>query len=221
MTGINITFGTFKKSQRDTSSHVKYADKAVVTVEGVKGDNKSRRVLFNATAMEVLNIPAGASQNIIFGFVDADELGNRRLLIANADMLPNKEQTVVYNTSKNKVSFEESKEKGKGISNSNLHKEINNFLEIDEMISHEYELEFFGTNEGLDLYEFKKIMSLTDNQSINDYTVNPLQFASKIEMNAMLEGAIDEAPEVETCCPTSEELNEATSFNYHEDDAVL
>jgi len=177
MTGINITFGTIKKSLRDTSSHVKYADKAVVTVEGIKGENKTRRVLFNATAMEKLNIPAGASQNIIFGFVEADQVGDRKLLIANADMLPNKEQTVVYNTSKNKVSFEESKEKGKAIGNSSLHREINTFLEIDENVSHEYELHFFATNEGLDLYEFKKIITANDTQTINDYAIgsHPLE----------------------------------------------
>lgn len=205
MTGINITFGTIKKSQRDTSGHVKYADKAVVTVEGVKGDNKTRRVLFNAKAMEVLNLPAGASQNIIFGFIEADELGNRRLLIANADMLENKAQTVVYNTSKNKVSFEESKEKGKAIGNAGLHKELNTFLEINEMISHEYELKHFGINEGLDLYEFKKIVSEADNQSINDYTKNPLEMDQE-----HLADIADDEVEVST--------QDDSAFNYHEAD---
>lgn len=210
MSMINITFGTIKKNLRDTASHIKYPNDAVVTVEGVKGENKTRRVLFNALAMEKLNIPAGASQNIIFGFVEADELGNRKLLIANADMLPNKEQTVVYNTSKNKVSFEESKEKGKAIGNSRLHSEINAFLEIDEQISHEYKLEFFGTNEGLDLYEFKKILTETDNQTINDYIKNPLELSP-----SDLEGLTEED------LYSVKDVQETEQFNYHEDDAVL
>lgn len=206
MTGINITFGTIKKAGRDTSNHVKYANKAVITVEGVKGDNKSRRVLFNSTAMDILKLPVGSSQNIIFGFVEADEIGNRKLLIANADMLENKAQTVVYNTSKNKVSFEESKEKGKGISSSTLHKELNSFLEIDENISHEYELEFFATSEGLDLYEFKKIMSDTDNQSANDYTVHPLE----LQPEHLEDISQDDLNTVDT--------QDETAFNYHEED---
>jgi hypothetical protein len=173
---INIVFGTIKKAGRDNSSHEKYTDKAVITVEGVKGDNKSRRVLFNATAMELLKIPAGAQQSIIFGFVEADEVGERRLMVANADLLPGKESTVVYSTSKNKVSFEETKEKGKAISNSSLHKEINGFLEINENISHEYELTFFGESAGLDLYELGKIKTDEDGKSINDLQVNPLSY---------------------------------------------
>lgn len=209
---MNITFGTIKKSQRDTTSHVKYPNRAVVTIEGVKGENKTRRVLFNATAMEVLNFPVGATQNVIFGFVEADEIGNRRVLVANADLLPNKEQTVVYNTSKNKVSFEESKEKGKAIGNSYLHKEINSFLEIDENISHEYELVSFGVNQGLDLYDLVKITSESDNQSTNDFNRNPLQYDNNSEASEESQNSRD----IELS-----DNSTASNENYHEDDAML
>jgi hypothetical protein len=173
---INIVFGTIKKAGRDFTSNEKYAGKAVVTVEGVKGEGKSRRVLFNATAMGLLKIPAGAQQNVIFGFVEADDLINRRLLIANADLLPGKEDTVVYNVSKNKVSYEDSKEKGKAIASSALHKEINSFLEVDENATHEYSLVFFGENAGLDLYELVKLNLEEDGKSINDLVANPLSY---------------------------------------------
>jgi hypothetical protein len=187
---INIVFGTIKKAGRDLTSNEKYAGKAVVTVEGIKGEGKSRRVLFNSTAMELLKIPAGAQQNLIFGFVEADELVNRKLLIANADLLPGKEDTVVYNVSKNKVSYEETKEKGKAIASSALHKEINSFLEVDENISHEYSLVFFGESAGLDLYEFVKLNLEEDGKSINDLVQNPLSYTGYQQADLM-EASLD------------------------------
>ena len=173
---INIVFGTIKKAGRDFTSNEKYAGKAVVTVEGVKGEGKSRRVLFNATAMGLLAIPAGAQQNLIFGFVEADDLVNRRLLVANADLLPGKADTVVYNVSKNKVAYEDTKEKGKAIASSALHREINSFLEVNENDTHEYSLVFFGENAGLDLYELVKLNLEEDGKSINDLVANPLSY---------------------------------------------
>jgi hypothetical protein len=187
---MNIVFGTIKKAVRDTMSNEKYAGRAVVTVEGVKGENKSRRVLFNNTAMELLKIPVGAQQNMIFGFVEADDSVNRRLLIANADLLLGKEETVVYSVSKNKAAYDDSKEKGKAIASSPLIKEINTFLEVDENITHEYELAFFGENSGLDLYEMKKIVSETDGKSINDLVVNPLSYTG-YNQNELMEASLD------------------------------
>jgi hypothetical protein len=187
---INIVFGTIKKAGRDFTSNEKYAGQAVVTVEGVKGEGKSRRVLFNATAMSLLKIPAGAQQNLIFGFVEADDLVNRRLLVANADLLPGKEETVVYNVSKNKVAYEDTKEKGKAIASSALHKEINTFLEVDENISHEYSLIFFGENAGLDLYELVKLNLEEDGKSINDLVTNPLSYDG-YNQSDLMEASLD------------------------------
>jgi hypothetical protein len=199
---INIVFGTIKKAGRDFTSNEKYAGKAVVTVEGVKGEGKSRRVLFNATAMSLLKIPAGAQQNVIFGFVEADDLVNRRLLVANADLLPGKEDTVVYNVSKNKVAYEDTKEKGKAIASSALHKEINTFLEVNENISHEYSLVFFGENAGLDLYELVKLNLEEDGKSINDLAVNPLSYTG-YNQSELMEATLDNAP------VSASDLNEA------------
>jgi len=190
---INIVFGTIRKAGRDFTSNEKYAGKAVVTVEGVKGEGKSRRVLFNATAMGLLAIPAGAQQNLIFGFVEADDLVNRRLLVANADLLPGKADTVVYNVSKNKVAYEDTKEKGKAIASSALHREINSFLEVNENDTHEYSLVFFGENAGLDLYELVKLNLEEDGKSINDLVANPLSYTG-YQQTELMEATLDNAP---------------------------
>jgi hypothetical protein len=190
---INIVFGTIKKAGRDFTSNEKYAGKAVVTVEGVKGEGKSRRVLFNATAMGLLAIPAGAQQNLIFGFVEADDLVNRRLLVANADLLPGKADTVVYNVSKNKVAYEDTKEKGKAIASSALHREINSFLEVNENDTHEYSLVFFGENAGLDLYELVKLNLEEDGKSINDLVANPLSYTG-YQQTELMEATLDNEP---------------------------
>lgn len=206
---INIVFGTIKKAGRDFTSNEKYAGKAVVTVEGVKGEGKSRRVLFNATAMSLLKIPAGAQQNVIFGFVEADDLVNRRLLIANADLLPGKEETVVYNVSKNKVAYEDTKEKGKAIASSALHKEINSFLEVDENMTHEYSLVFFGENAGLDLYELVKLNLEEDGKSINDLVNNPLSY-NGYQQADLMEATLDNAPVSASDLNLSVSANEVT-----------
>lgn len=163
---LNVVFGTLKKAGREISNNQKYPELAVVTLEApIEG--KNRKIMFNAQAMELLKLEAGATQNVIFGFIEADEDMNRRLLVANADSLENKGDTVVYNTSKNKVPYL-SKEKGKSISSSYLHKEINEFLEINADIAHDYELVHFGENGGLDLFEFCKIRTEEDKESVND-----------------------------------------------------
>lgn len=160
---MNIIFGTIKKAGRGTTSNEKYPNQAVITIEGIKGEGKSRRILFNSKSMELLDAPVGVQQSVIFGFVEADENLNRKLLVANADMLPGKENTVVYSLSKNKVAFESTKEKGKGISNSPLHGEITDFLQIDANEDNEFELQFFADESGLKLYE---LVSVIDSKKV-------------------------------------------------------
>ena len=196
MNTLNITFGTIKKAGRDNTSNQKYAEKADITVEGSK-EGKNRRVLFNMKAMDLLNLPEGSTQNLIFGFIEADELMNRRLLIANADSLENKSETVVYNTSKNKVSYE-SKEKGKSITSAPLHAEINSFLEIDTNIDHEYELVFFGDGGSeMDLYELVKIKTDEDNQSVNDLIVNEEEVLEEDQKEEVVMDVFRDYPEQE------------------------
>ena len=113
---MNIVFGTKRLGRIDgmgNSSYQKYTDRAVITLEGDRGAGRTRRVLFNSTAMEQMNLEKGETQQIVFGTIDADENGNRAILIANANNLANIDDLTTYRTSKNSVSFDDTKEKGK------------------------------------------------------------------------------------------------------------
>ena len=165
---MTIKFGTVKETRN--GAYQKYADKPVMTVEGWKGAGRSRRVLFNRATETALKIEEGSIQEIILGFIEADENGNKRLLITNTDALDAIEEgTPTYSLSKNRVAFEDSKEKGKSISSSRLHQEINNFLELDEVSTHEYELVAFENPGDIELYELVKVSDGT--QSLNDELV--------------------------------------------------
>jgi hypothetical protein len=52
---------------------MKYTDKAVTWVEGVRNQQIKKGVLFNAPGY--WRFLQGATENIIFGFVEADEVG--------------------------------------------------------------------------------------------------------------------------------------------------
>lgn len=123
----------------------KYPNTAVITVEPSKKGGRSRRVLFNAKASELLNLEMGEVQQIVFGFVQGEAMG----LIANASLL---EEDVVqsmttYRTSKNKVSFESTKERGKAISSSTIANEIATYYDLDNTVENELSLEVFDSNE--------------------------------------------------------------------------
>lgn len=154
---MNIVFGTKKLGKIDgaNESFRKYTDRAVVTLEGDRGKGRTRRILFNKTAMEQMNLENGNVQEIVFGTIDADENGNRAILIANANNLANIEGLTTYKTSKNAVSFENSKEKGKAISSASLTKEMISFLDLDEDTEVEYALQPFDVDGGLPSDTFK------------------------------------------------------------------
>lgn len=153
---MNIVFGSKRLGKIDGSSEAcqKYADQAVVTLEGDRGKGRTRRVLFNRTAMQQMNLEKGSTQEIVFGTIDADENGNRAILIANANNMANIEDLTTYKTSKNAVSFEDSKEKGKAISSAKLTKDLIKFLDLDEDTQTEYALQPFD-GEGLPSDTFK------------------------------------------------------------------
>jgi len=154
---MNIVFGTKKLGKVDGAyeSFQKYTDRAVVTLEGDRGKGRTRRILFNRTAMEQMNLEKGSVQEIVFGTIDADENGNRAILIANANNLANIEDLTTYKTSKNPVSFDNTKEKGKAISSAALTKEMISFLDLDEDTEVEYALQPFDVDGGLPSDTFK------------------------------------------------------------------
>lgn len=172
---MNVIFGTKKLGKQDgaAGAYAKYPEQAVVTLEGDRGAGKSRRMFFNAKAAELLGLEAGHVQSIVFGAVEADEATNRIVLLGNASGMSNLEDITIYKTSKNLVPTEtEPKEKMKSIQSSAITREINDFLELNEMESHEYALEVFEVDEmNTEVFKLAKIKSFDNDLDTNDDTV--------------------------------------------------
>jgi hypothetical protein len=185
---MNIVFGTKRLGKTDGAyeSFQKHADKAVVTLEGDRGKGRTRRILFNRTAMDQMGLEKGAVQEIVFGTIDADENGNRAILIANANNLANIDDLTTYKTSKNAVAFENSKEKGKAISSAALTKDMITFLDLDVDSEVEYALQSFDVDGGLpsDTFKFVSISTLVnvpmENSAVEE-TTNDEDWNSKPE----------------------------------------
>lgn len=156
MNNATIIFGTKRLGQTVTKEVAeKYPDLAVITVEGVKEAKKSRRVLLNSKAAELLNLEIGEIQNLVFASVEMGEVESRQVLIANADTLA-EEPEVSYKTSKNKVAYSDSKEKGKAITSSHVCNEIFTFLSKDDSANIEFQLNAFD-NDALEAYSLDAI----------------------------------------------------------------
>ena len=100
-----IIFGSKKFGVSNTPvSTEKYPNTPVLLIEASKQGGKSRRIIFNKKASEVLGLEMGFVQQIVFGFVQGGGVG----LIANATDLPSEtlEEMQTYRTSKNKVTSE-------------------------------------------------------------------------------------------------------------------
>lgn len=131
---MNIIFGTKKLGQVAAKVvNEKYPDHAVVTVEGVKEAKKSRRILFNSKAAEILGLNSGEIQQIIFGSVEDPINSEKSVLLMNLESIGDTDQDMtIYKTSKNKVSFGENNEKAKAITSSHMCGEVFRFLELDD-----------------------------------------------------------------------------------------
>lgn len=155
---MNIYFGTKKLGVADTAqSNNKYPDQAVLTVEAEKEAGRSRRITFNAKAGEALGLEGGFTQEIVFGHA-VNENGENIVLIANASLIPDQEEMTTYRTSKNKVTFEDSKERGKAISSSTISNQIADFLSLDNTVANEFVLESLD-NDGFDSFVLKLILT--------------------------------------------------------------
>ena len=144
MSEIKIIFGTKRLGQSTaTVSATKYPNKAVITVEGLKGAKKSRRILMNTKAADLLGCTVGELQELSFGWPELGPDSPRQVLIANSATFT-EEPGITYRTSKNKVSFgEDTSEKGKAITSSHVCNEIFNFLNLDDSANVEFELNAF------------------------------------------------------------------------------
>jgi hypothetical protein len=157
-----IIFGTKRLGVSDIpQTNEKYTDKAVVTIESVKEGGKSRRVLFNKSAAEMMLLVAGNIQHLTFGVVVGDD-GLKQVLLADVALMENSEDLTCYRTSKNSVSFSNTKEKGKAISSSALTSEITNFLELDESIEHEFTLSSFDEVSEIESFVLKLMVDTID-----------------------------------------------------------
>ena len=143
-----IIFGTKRLGQTVAQATTeKYPDIAVITVEGVKGAKKSRRILMNTKAAELLNAEVGSIQELVFASVEMGEDKPNQVLIANAATIDN-EVDVTYKTSKNKVAYgEDSSEKGKAVTSSHACSEIFRFLGLDDSSNVEFQLNPFPSDD--------------------------------------------------------------------------
>lgn len=161
---MNIIFGTKKLGQIQTAAtSEKYPGIPVITVEGLKGAKKSRRILLNRTAAELLNCEVGDVQHLVFASVEAGSEVPTQVLIANASTLPS-EVDVTYKTSKNRVSYgEDTSEKGKAITSSHACREIFSFLSLNDTANVEFRLNSFD-NPDLEAFSLVSITSDTVNE---------------------------------------------------------
>jgi len=144
-----IIFGTKRlgKVSSNNISTEKYPNIPVITVEGLKGAKKSRRILMNSKAADLLNCTVGDIQHIVFASVEMDDNSPKQVLITNDATLPEKAD-VSYKTSKNRVSFgEDTSEKGKAITSSYMCREIFSFLDMDDSANIEFQLNEFDNPE--------------------------------------------------------------------------
>lgn len=149
---MNIVFGTKRLSgAARVASSEKYESLPVVTVEGIKGAKKSRRILLNKMASELLNLEVGDVQELIFAPVE----DTRQVLIANMATIDGETGDMVsYKTSKNKVAYGESNEKSKAITSSHMCKEIFSFLGKEETADVEFQLVSFAS-ESVEAYSLE------------------------------------------------------------------
>ncbi len=146
---MNIIFGSKRLGQTvERAVNEKYPNQAVVTVEGQKGAKKSRRILFNTKAAELLSLEAGSVQEIVFGSLETGDVTGRKVLVMNLSAVgQDAGEMTVYKTSKNKVSYADSKEKGKAITSSHMCAEVFSFLSKDDQENVEFVLNVFGSDE--------------------------------------------------------------------------
>ena len=209
-----IIFGTKRLGQNPTTTtNDKYADLAVVTIEGQKGAKKSRRILLNTKAAELLNCEVGTVQQLVLASVEMGDNSPKRVLLANAANLGS-EVDVTYKTSKNRVSFgEDTSEKGKAISSTHACNEIFNFLERDDSTNIEFKLTEFDSTE-VEAYALSPIVSSanlietnTGEISVEEVTELVINEVATAELNdPIMEEKVQPDEEVQPDEPVREEV---------------
>ena len=210
MSNATIIFGTKRLGKVATVTSEKYPNLAVVTVEGLKGAKKSRRILFNKTAANLLNLETGSVQHLVFASVETGEESGREVLIADAASMEGNGDMVTYKTSKNTVSFESTKESGKAVTSSHMCGEIFAFLDKDDSASVEFSLQAFD-NDQLDAFSLRG-MEVESDTMVGSVTSNVVGEENVIETNngfmsgsEVRESIQDEVAAAETANPIMEQ----------------
>jgi len=118
---LNIVFGSLKTTNNRRGSKQEF-DYPSVKLEASRGPKTSRRILFNNAACELLGMSDGYVQELLFGYAETEN--GTRLFVVNTDEFANEVEQKTYKTSKNRVSYHETSEKGKAISSKPLANDI-------------------------------------------------------------------------------------------------
>lgn len=156
---LNIVFGSIKEPKSRVAEQE--FEHPSVKIEKEKGSGKSRRILFNRPACELLDLKDGDSQEMLFGFAQPEAGGAPRLFVVNTEEFLAEVEQKTYRTSKNKASYDDSKERGKAIASKPLTAEITEFLGLDESVDNDLFVSFYQEGEAT-VYEL----------SIEDPTLN-------------------------------------------------
>lgn len=221
---MNIVFGQKRlvNVASRSASIVKYPEQAVITVEGIKGAKKSRRILMNAKAAQYLDLVVGEVENIVFAPVD----DTQQILIANTSTIDGDAgEMTSFSTSKNNVTFSETTEKGKGITSSHMCKEIFKFLGEDDSSDIEFELAVFPS-ESITAFSLCKLDAaledLTDTIETNNEVLTTEEVVNSVQnevAQAEAENPIFEQEVVgaEEISPVQVVVTESTTFQRKEE----
>jgi hypothetical protein len=219
---MNIVFGVknLVATQTRTGAFQKYPESAVVTVEGVKGKGKSRRILFNKKAGELLSFENGSNEQVIFAPIhDSSEL-----LIANLSTVNGSTGDMTsYKVSKNEVSYsvidgQEKPEKGKGILSSHMCDQIFSFMNKSDDQDVEFELVSFESD-SVEAFSFKPVgysESISDQEDNSSQTeiLEELALAPNgNSIDATQENSSEESEQVENIEVVSEEVIEEKPYS--------
>ena len=179
---LNIVFGSSKQGNQRVSEQ-EFTSPSI-KIEASRGAGTSRRVLFNRAATNLLELENGVVQEMLFGF--AHDESNQRLFIINTAEFAREVEQKTYKTSKNRVSYTDSKEKGKGISSTPLSNELRSFLGFnDDAVDLDLSIKIYDDSGEAVVYE------LTVMTAVEDTVVDPSDIAIET-VDAVVEEIVED-----------------------------
>ena len=183
---LNIVFGSIKKI---APAAIQQFDFPSMKVEKNRGKGTTRRVLFNKSACRLLELDSGGVQELLFGFAQPQEENEARLFVVNTGEFIKEVEDKTYKVSKNYAAYDDSKEKGKTISSTQLCNEIRQFVSIGDVTDTDYEIVLHDESGEAPIYELVKVVD-----------------APALEVDCD-----DCEDECESACPVEDEPNEELS----------